>query len=185
MRSIFVVPVLAVMVLTGCASRSGFEPYEAEAGAEKGGDMSYRLAAVELSLGGDEATARYPDQDALQAAFDAALQAQIEARGLSGQGYDLEVTVKWERRMVGARNAPKDVFSSAVCWFDSRIIQDGTVVARDGGDPLNAGSIKYEHKNILNNLKRIGDTVTRTGDPASEQRELERCAKLLVERLPK
>jgi hypothetical protein len=148
-------------------------------------NSSYRLAGVELALGGDEATTRYPDQGALQSAFEAALQVQIEARGLSGHGYDLDVTVRWERRMVGAGNTPKDVFSSAVCWFESRIIQDGIVLARDGGDPLNASSIKYEHKNMLNNLKRIGDTVTRAGDPASELRELERCAKLLVERLPK
>lgn len=175
----------AMVMLAGCASRSGFEPYVAQAGATKLGEMTYRLANVDLVLSGSEATDRYLSQNALQEAFHHALQSQIEARGLSGNYYDLGVTVKWDRRMLGSDKAPKDVFSSAGCWFESSITQNGIIVAHDAGDPLNATSTKYEHKNILNNLKRIGDSLTRTGDPDSEMRELARCAKLLVERLPK
>jgi len=179
-----IIALFAIIVLVGCANRNGFEPYVAQAGATKLGKMNYRLANVDLVLSGSEVTDHYLSQDALQEAFHHALQSQIEVRGLSGNDYDLGVTVKWDRRMLGSDKAPKDVFSSAGCWFESSITKNGSIVAHDAGDPLNATSIKYEHKNILNNLKCIGDSLTRTGDPESEIRELERCARLLVERLP-
>jgi len=181
----FAVCALVVLLLAGCASKTGFEPYFPQDGATKTGPMTYQLADIQLVLGGDEATSRYPEQEALQASFQGFLNEQLINRELAGAEYELSVSVKWGRRMIGKEGSSKDVFSSATCWFEATISKEGELIASDSGDPLNAQTAKYNNKNMFNNLKRIGDSVSRSGDPDSEQRELKRCAKLLAERLPR
>lgn len=184
-RSIFFI--LPVAFLAGCAAKSGFEPYAAQANAKKEGQASYRVADVVLELSGDPANGSYPDQAGLQEVFKNALTEEVSGRQLAGNSFDLNVRVSWNRRMWRALEgmaASESRFSSAGCQIESRIMQDGKVLAVDQGDPLNAGSILYNQKNFLNNLKRIGNNMTGTGNVESEQRELKRCAKLLAERLP-
>lgn len=174
----------AIVFLSACTAKTGFEPYQVHGAVEADGARRYQVSDVALALSGAEATERYPDEAALQSAFAGYLDEFLGARDLRGDGYQLAVSVDWERRMIGGEQR-KDNFSSAGCRFDSRILKDDKLLASDQGDPLNADSAKYNNKNILNNLKRIGESLTRSGDPESEQRELKRCAKLLVERLPK
>jgi len=181
MRASFVVFVF--LFLSACASKSGFEPYEATPGYEKTEVMSYKIEEGGFSLSGPDVDESYPDEDGLKTDFFGYLKDAISDREVGGDNYTLKVSVEWERRMSGIKN--NSVFSSAVCHFNSEIIKDGDVVAVDYGDPLNAGSAKYTNKNIFNNLKRISDTLTQSGDADSEQREMRRCAMLLVERLPK
>lgn len=179
----YVASVFSLLILAGCATKSGFESYVSQENAKKTDPISYQVTDVSLTLSGDAANERYLDQSALQEAFKKALTEQIESRQLTGNSHALSVSVKWKRTMwrVMAGAAPSDnVFSSASCLIESKILHDGKVIAIDQGDPLNAGSILYSHKNMLNNLKRIGNNLSGTGSPDSEQRELQRCAKLLV-----
>lgn len=171
--------VFSFLLVSACSSKSGFEPYEASPGYEKTGVMSYQFEEGDFTLSGSEIEG-YPGQDDLKSDFFRYIKEEINDRGISGGDYIVEVSVEWGRRMSG-----DDVFSSAVCQFNSKIMKNDQIVATDYGDPLNAESIKYENRNIFNNLKRIADTLTQSGDAESEQRELKRCAKLIVERLPK
>ena len=175
---------VVIACVSACAAKTGFEPYQVHGAVEADGAKRYQVSEVALALSGAEATERYPDEAALQSAFAGYLDEFLGVRDLQGDGYQLAVSVDWERKMIGDEQK-KDAFSSAGCRFDSRILKDDKLLASDQGDPLNADSAKYNNKNILNNLKRIGESLTRSGDPESEQRELKRCAKLLVERLPK
>lgn len=183
LKKLSIIPL--ILLIASCASKKGFEPYSAHGDVQKMPETSYQLSGVELSLLGAKASERYPNEEALQSDLQTYLNEAIEKRGLNGQGYELNVSVQWERKMLGGGDTTKDAFSSAGCRFESKISNNGKDIASDGGDPLNASSAKYNNKNFLNNLKRIGDSITRTGDPESEQRELKRCAKLIVERLPK
>lgn len=175
--------VFIFLFLSACASKSGFEPYEATPGNEKTEAMSYKIEEGDFSLSGPDVGENYPREAELKSDFYGYLKDSIDERGVDGENYTLRVSVEWERRMSGIKK--DSVFSSAVCRFNSEIIKGGEVVAVDYGDPLNADSVKYNHKNFFNNLKRMADTFTQSGDADSEQRELKRCAMLLVERLPK
>lgn len=181
--------ILALPVfLAACATKSGFEPYAVT--AKETTDLqpkTYQLTKVALKLGGDTATPRYPDQAALEKRFFDELQVALKQQSLEGRRYELQVSVNWGRRLIGGSDSsePRDIFSSAVCQFESNILEKGVVLATDAGDPLNANSLVYDQKNFLNNLKRIKDSISRSGDPESEVRELKRCVELLVERLPR
>lgn len=170
------------LALSACAAKSGFEPYQAQANFKKTEAMTYQLNSVQLTLGGDKATDRYPSEAILQDNFKKSLEQQLSKRSLAGSGYMLDVVVKWDRHMSGFKSG--DVFSSAGCWFESKISKNGTMIANDYGDPLNANSVMYEQRNLFNNLKRIGQTLSQTGSPDSEQGELNRCVALLAKRLP-
>jgi hypothetical protein len=182
------VVILALPLLfAACASKSGFEPYTATEKETKDlAAKTYQLTKVSLELGGNLATSQYPDKDVLEQAFADEIRAVLKQRSLEGTRYGLRVDVKWERRMVGGSSTEaKDVFSSAGCTFMSVIHDEkGDAVATDAGDPLNSSSMASDQRNILNNLIRIKDSLTRTGSPESEMRELKRCAMMLVERLP-
>ena len=174
-----------VIMAASCASKTGFEPYSVQSEVQKQKGAGYQLSSVALVLSGADASERYPNEDALQSDLQGYLNEEIKERGVNGDVYDLRISVQWERRMIGKKDEEKDVFSSAGCLFESTISLDGKNIATDKGDPLNADSIASGNKNFLNNLRRIGDSLARSGDPESEQRELKRCAKLIAERLPK
>lgn len=180
--------ILALPVfLVACASQSGFEPYVAAKEVKDLQPKTYQLTKVTLTLGGDLATSRYPDQVTLEKMLTDELQLALKQRSLEGARYGLRVLVKWDRKLVGGSSVKmSDVFSSAGCTFAAVIHDDkGDVMAVDAGDPLNSNSMGSQQKNIFNNLKRIKDSITRSGDPESEVRELKRCVELLVERLPR
>lgn len=176
------------VVLAACASKSGFEPYVPVMKETKDDQpKTYQLVKVSLELGGDLATPRYPDQATLEKMLADELQSALKQQSLVGARYGLRVAVKWDRKLVdGSPTKASDVFSSAGCTFVSRIQDEkGVLIAADAGDPLNTSNSAYQQKNIFNNLKRIKDSLTRSGDPESEVRELKRCVELLVERLPR
>lgn len=169
---------LAALCLSACAAKSGFEPYQAQKEHTKVQGAKYQLAEILFSLDGPTTNSAYPSEDTLSSQFLNYASDALAERGLAGDGYTLNISVEWQRHMT------RNKFSHASCQFRAELKREEEIVALDHGDPLNADSIKSNHLNAFNNLTRLGEKLTLSGDEDSEQRELKRCAHMIVDRLP-
>lgn len=179
-----------VLALSACASspsnKIGY--YELSSGVVNADSLpkKYKLENFDLTLNQKANNPDYPNEQTLEKMFIQKLNQELVAQNKlsQGNGMALDISMQYTRIFSGEAFGYTKAFAASKCAYIATLSLNGKEIASFNDEPMTQTTIMDEQKYVLQNLRKIAEITTFTGDKGSEERDIDTCAKRIVERLP-
>lgn len=179
-----------VLLLSACASapsnKIGYYQLSNDVVNVDGLPKKYKLENFELTLNQKANNPDYPDEQALKAMFVEKLNQELVSQNKLAQsnGMAVDISMQYQRIFEGEAFGYSKIYATNRCAYTATLSFNGKQVASFNDDATRASLID-EQKSLLQNLKKVAEMTTLSGDQESEERDINTCAQRIVERLPK
>lgn len=179
-----------VLALSACASsptnKIGYYELSSDVVNADSLPKKYKLENFDLTLNQKVNNPDYPNEQILEKMFIQKLNQELVAQNKlsQGNGMDLDISMQYTRIFAGEAFGYSKAYGSNKCEYTATLSFNGKEIASLDDEPMMRTTIADEQKSLFQNLKKVAEITTLSGDQASEEKDIDTCAKRIVERLP-